>query len=152
MGVRGGGFLSARPGVKKFRSIWICFKMWILFQQAAGWLSPRNAPCASARGLPAVYIYPVPSCTDPLDSPPLAASYTTFARALFVHIFASLFCVFRHSPRTPYLSLPRSSPRSRALALRPAPVSLMILFPAVFRGEICFMDTGSLLLYTLLYV
>lgn len=107
---RAEGFLNARPGVKKFRSIWICFKMWILFQQAAGWLPPATLLHASARGLPAVYIYPVLSCTDPprfLPAVPplkLAASYTTFARALFVHIFASLFCVFRHSPRTVYLS------------------------------------------------
>lgn len=156
-------------------------KCWILFQQAAVPLDDSRASptfpaplstaaptgmSTSARGLPAVYIYPDPSaqCRIPPRSLayPFSSSYTTFARALFVHIFASLFCVFRCSfgapslfmlapnvpatPPTPPHTQPQRSPS------RPSR-SISRFYSLQYLGEkICFMDTGSLLLYTLLYI
>lgn len=76
---------------------------------------PCSRTTTSAPGLPTVYIFPRPFLYNvPTTTPPPPRS-TTFARALFVHIFASLFSVFS-TVVCPFSDLPDSPLCSPPLA------------------------------------
>lgn len=68
------------------------------------WMTaPATLLCASARGLPAVYIYPVPSCTNPLN-PRYSRPPTQLLLGLSLYIFSLLYFAFLGTLRVPSLS------------------------------------------------